>query len=64
MSNRFMLIIGVAAGVVLVLAISAFANRAREPRATGPAPLVHTSEAAPATADGSWAVVRRPLSPN
>jgi hypothetical protein len=32
MSNRIMLMIGVVAGVILVLAISAFADRAREPR--------------------------------
>jgi heme/copper-type cytochrome/quinol oxidase subunit 2 len=32
MSNRIMLMIGVVAGVILVLAISAFAHRAREPR--------------------------------
>ncbi len=31
MSNRIMLMIGVVAGVILVLAISAFAHRARDP---------------------------------
>jgi heme/copper-type cytochrome/quinol oxidase subunit 2 len=39
MSNRIMLMIGVVAGVILVLAISAFAHRAREP-GVGPATTV------------------------
>jgi heme/copper-type cytochrome/quinol oxidase subunit 2 len=39
MSNRIMLMIGVVTGVILVLAISAFAHRAREPRVDSPTTL-------------------------
>jgi hypothetical protein len=43
MSNRIMLMIGVVAGVILVLAINAFAHRAREPRIGSPQTVTERS---------------------
>jgi heme/copper-type cytochrome/quinol oxidase subunit 2 len=43
MSNRIMLMIGVVTGVILVLAISAFAHRAREPRIGSPQTVTERS---------------------